>query len=87
MSKIRSWEELEASGEFDDYTSMAQHYAKAHVQAALQAAADNAELIEEDRPWDDGQPTVTRYNSNGADETFIVKKESILNAYPLTNIV
>ena len=50
-------------------------FAKLHVEAALKAAADNAETKEE--------------AFYGVDEVYsirVVDKDSILNAYPLTNI-
>lgn len=48
-------------------------FAKLHVKAALKAAAENAEAIE---GWNTG------FSGNAAS----VNKESILSAYPLTNI-
>lgn len=72
---IMSAEEMEASGQYEDYPSMMRAFAKAHVQAALQAAANNAEIdVEFGNPYDKD----TAYS--------VVNKESILNSYPLKNI-
>lgn len=48
-------------------------YAQLHVQAALEAAAENAEVTE---GWNTG------FSGSAAS----VDKDSIINAYPLTNI-
>ena len=66
---------MESSGEYDDYGSMAREFAKRHVTAALKAASENAET-----DYELGNP----YDPNSRYE--IVNKESILNAYLLSNI-
>ena len=34
-NKIPTWEEMESSGDYSDYTSITMTYAKLHVKAAL----------------------------------------------------
>lgn len=51
-------------------------FAKLHVEAALEAAAENAKSIDEG--------SVNRHGDWS--EYYVVDKESILSAYPLTNI-
>jgi hypothetical protein len=85
MSKISTAEQLfktEYSIMDSEYPEMAAHvrrkvieFARLHVEAALKAAAENAETKEE--------------ASYGVDEIYytrVVDKDSIINAYPLTNI-
>lgn len=48
MSKIPTWEEMEQSGEYDDYDSMARQFARNHVKAALETAHRNMQLPKED---------------------------------------
>lgn len=45
---IPTAEEMEESGEFDDYTSMMREFARRHVTAALEAAHKQHQLPEED---------------------------------------
>lgn len=37
MDKIPTWEEMEQSGQYDDYSSMGTAFAEMHVKAALEA--------------------------------------------------
>ena len=78
--KIPTAEEMEQSGKYDDYTSMMIAFAKMHVEKALEAAQDNVRLR--------GTPI---HSSTLPDETddycFTVDKQTIANAYPLTNIL
>jgi hypothetical protein len=53
-----------------------------HVQAALEAAANKANLLVSNRLNSHTQSYVTVYNEEGPDETCTVNKDSILNAYP-----
>lgn len=46
MTKIPTWEEMESSGEYDDYSSMGIEFAKLHVQAALEIASTKADYKE-----------------------------------------
>lgn len=71
-NKIPTWEEMESSGEYDDYESMARVFAKLHVVAALKAASENARCCD-DAIVDLGHTIVEAY----------VEPDSILNAYPL----
>lgn len=65
-------EDLESSGEFDDYHSMCVAYAKMHVKAALEAAADRAVVKENPEDYGTGKIWVDR--------------DSIINAYPVNDI-
>lgn len=56
----------------DDITDLLNAYAKLHVEAALKTIWDNS------KEWDNGFNLTIRVIDND--------KESILNAYPLTNI-
>ena len=59
-----------------DVTSMLIEFAKLHVEAALKAASENAETINEGF-----------YGRSGETEDYYeVNKDSILNAYTLENI-
>jgi hypothetical protein len=72
IPKYESVSELMTDG---DIFYHAKEFAKLHVEAALKAAAENAETKEE--------------ASYGVDEIYytrVVDKDSILNAYSLTNI-
>jgi hypothetical protein len=68
---IQTWEEMEMSGEWDDYGSMAREFAKLHVEAQAEA------ILEKSKDWKDA--------SNGYSYQPI-DKDSILNAYSLENI-
>lgn len=69
---ILTAKELEVSGKYDSYQEMMIAFAKIHVEAALKAASEN---------WE------ANYKIDGDIGVIItVKKESILNAYPLENI-
>lgn len=57
--------------EADDYSEKIIRFAKLHVEAALKAAAENA---------------VTKYINPRINEDIDIDKDSILNAYSLTNI-
>lgn len=64
-----------------------------HVEAALQAAAAQALILEEELTGErdeENQPIVEKYSHSGGyirDEHFVeVDKQSILNAYPKENI-
>lgn len=72
-NKIPTWEEMESSGKYDDYGSMARAYTKLHVRAALEAAADNAKIVSE------------KYAAMFK-EYYHIESDSILNAYPEENI-
>ena len=72
MNNIPTAEEMESSGEYDDYTSMMIAFAQLHVKAALVAAADNAELRTE--------------NMGSSEFQTVVDRNSILNAYPKENV-
>lgn len=67
QTQIPTWEELESSGQFDDYGAMARYWCRLHVKAALQAAADNAKY------------KVFEMDGN---LPFTMDEDSILNAYP-----
>ena len=71
-NKIPTWEEMESSGDYSDYTSMAITYAKLHVKAALKSAAENADAYNKPKFEGDVNPAVDL--------------ESILSAYPESNI-
>jgi len=47
MSEIKTWEEMESSGEYDDYGDMAREFARKHVIEALKEVLNNTEN------WDD----------------------------------
>ena len=69
-----------------NYLKIAKEFAKAHVKAALEKAAEDANLIGETQ-HNNGAPDIIRdfayeSNSNGPDYGFTVNKDSILNAYP-----
>jgi hypothetical protein len=62
-------------------------YTKLHVKAALEAAAEKAEL--RDTWWGNTSSSVgdeIYYDSDGDKHTISVEKDSILNAYPLNLI-
>lgn len=40
MKKIPTWEEMEQSGMWDDYSSMAREYTKQHLKAQTEAIVD-----------------------------------------------
>lgn len=66
------------------------NFAKLHVEAALKAASEKAQMVGETQ-HDNNAPDVHSdfvyvVNSNGADYGYTVDKDSILEAYPLTNI-
>ena len=63
-------------GNFNNVTDMLIEFAKMHVQEALKQASEKAEVEHEL-----GNP----YDPNS--EYQIVNKDSILNAYPLENII
>ena len=63
-------------GNFNSVTDMLIEFAKMHVQEALKQASVEAEVEHE---------LSNPYDSNS--EYTIVNKESILNAYPLENII
>ena len=63
-------------GNFNNVTDMLIEFAKMHVQEALRLASVEAEVEHE---------LSNPYDSNS--EYTIVNKESILNAYPLENII
>jgi hypothetical protein len=71
-NKIPTWEEMEASGNYDDYSSMARTFARLHVKLALKAAAQNADAYNKPKFEGDINPAVDL--------------ESILTAYPESNI-
>lgn len=73
MNSIPTAEEMEQSGEYESYQQMMIAFAKAHVKAALEAAAEQAKAKENPQDY-------------GSGEIWIDKK-SILNAYPENKIV
>ena len=60
---------------WDTVEHMCKEFAKLHVEAALKAASKNSEIIDVSPQKDGGDPGY-----------FGVNEDSILNAYPLTNI-
>lgn len=57
---IPTAEEMEESGEYDDYTSMMLAFARMHVTAALEAAHRNQQLPEEDLEFTTGCYPLTK---------------------------
>ena len=88
MSDIQTWEEMEQSGEWDDYSSMVREYTKRHVTAALEAACKNSKLLvintEEHREIEDDEDLLDEYECGS--DVIHISASSILNTYPLTNI-
>lgn len=84
MSEIKTWEEMESSGKYDDYDTMARAFAKMHVTAALKEASENAKASL-GKDWIRKEETI---HPGQLVDTIIIKvdKDSILNSYPLTNI-
>ena len=80
MSEIQSWEEMESSGEYDDYKSMAREFAKRHVTAALKEASETATINK-----NKGQVTGREFG-NVTDGSYSINQPSILNSYPLDKI-
>ena len=73
MSNLPTAEEFFEQG--GTYPELAIKFAQLHVQAALQAASENAKCyVDHNGEW---------VSSNVSSK---IKKESILNAYPLENI-
>jgi hypothetical protein len=64
-------------------------FAKLHVEAALEAVNENVKLLvvnhEEHRELEEGEDLLDYYECGS--DTIYVSSSSILNAYPLTNIV
>lgn len=56
-------------------------FAKLHVEAALKAAYENADLKEEEA----GDEQIC-WNESQMGDCYVLDKNSILSAYPLTNI-
>ena len=75
MSKIPTAEEFLLLNNFKNNTEAMIEFAKLHVQAALKEASKNAKCSD-DAIVDLGHTIIDAY----------VEKDSILNAYPLTNI-
>jgi len=65
-------------------------FAKRHVEAALKAASKKANMLgitqHNNSAPDKCEDFVSVFDSNGPDYGYTVNKDSILNAYPLTNI-
>ncbi len=65
-------------------------FAKLHVEAALEAASEKANMFGETQHSNNAPDVYEDFvyvsNPNGADYGYRVNKESILNAYPLDNI-
>lgn len=81
MSKIPTAEELIEKQEKgflilskDEWVKIMKKFTKLHVQAALKAAHTNAKIVKDTDPQPFGGPFIW------------VDEESILSAYPLTNI-
>ena len=51
MEKIPTWEKMEASGEWDDYGSMAREFARRHVTAALETAVQKGKITHDGYDW------------------------------------
>lgn len=58
-------------------------FAKIHVEAALNKAYENAEMIEKSADENGNQPC---FMSNDMGDSFILDKKSILKSYSLDNI-
>lgn len=93
MDSIQTWEEMEQSGQWDDYNSMAREFARRHVTAALKAAIEQVKTKNITIPnCDDHTPywgaCVTCGLLDNPDVIIgsEIDKESILSAYPLTSI-
>lgn len=65
-------------------------FAKLHVEAALKAASEQANMFGEtqhnNNAPDRTEDFIYVVDSNGPDYGYVVNKESILEAYPLDNI-
>lgn len=72
-----------------DITQAMIEFAKLHVEATLKAVNQNVKLLvdnnEEYREPDEGEDLLDYYECGS--DTIYVSSSSILNAYPLTNIV
>jgi len=72
----------------DDVNYAMVEFAKLHVQAALKAAAEEAKVCKDMGELENGnvsfEITECYYDEN--DYPIYVDKDSVLNAYPLTNI-
>lgn len=94
MSEIKTWEEMESSGEYDDYGDMAREFARKHVIAALKEASENTYFITRDHDMYNREylKYIDIDSNNTEGDTFcyggsiIINEDSILNAYPLNNI-
>lgn len=96
MSEIKTWEEMESSGKYDDYGDMAREFARKHVIEALKSALSNAYI--EDISLEKGDYVKVGDGSYKHEKlnkyvyviedyyTSAIKDDSILNAYPLENI-
>ncbi len=82
MNKIEDWDEMEASGKYDDYKSMAIEFTKRHINAALKAASENVNTQKECGK-NSNVDCMAVFCRNCSD---IISKNSILNAYPETLI-
>ena len=73
----------------DDINYAMIEFAKLHVEAALKAVNENVKLLvvnhEEYREPEEGEDLLDYYECGS--DTIYVSSSSILNAYPLTNIV
>lgn len=82
MEKIPTAEEMEASGKYESYQSMAIAFAKLHVKAALEVAAKSARIQIPETNLDPQDLERAR----GMLFRYQVSEDSILKAYPLSNI-
>lgn len=72
--KVPSWEEMETSGLYDDYETMGRAYATMHVEQAVIAIINSVDFSDES------------YHSLQEGSTISIDEETIINAYPLSNI-
>lgn len=97
MKKIPTAEELLHSDigdshvpvEKEDIPELMIKFARLHVEAALKAASENSTLLGEcphRAGLTDSSDSVYVPDPNGPDFIYKVDKESILSAYPLSNI-
>ena len=69
------------------FDEMLIEFAKIHVEAALKEAAQKASLLEDNKKVASPRYIIEDSNNNNYNQTEIdIDKDSILDAYPLTNI-
>ena len=72
-------------GNFNNVTDMLIEFAKMHVEAALKEAYNNSEMRVSENDTNEIPSFTDNYDDGYV--TITVSKDSILNAYPLENIV